>query len=137
MWVYRVEKTAPHSDPAKAPPPRHVELHFSEDYKLYHTHKQRIATELRVPMFAGFTVPPSTRDSETAALYKQMLTRPLAITPASVSKDPEDVRLVKAFLALCVTDGSDVEDRNVVATKAFATAWVGFRRDRFSWTDSA
>ena len=110
MWVYRVEKPAPSTKPDQALPPRYVQVPFSDDYKCYHSHEQRIATELRVPLFEGFTMPTSYQDSEAAAMYKQLLTRPLSITPASASKDLEDIRLVSAFLPLCSTEGKDVED---------------------------
>ena len=47
MWVYRVE-LPPTARDAK---PRHVTIEFSPDYKLHHTHAQRLATEFRVPLF--------------------------------------------------------------------------------------
>ena len=130
MWVYRVEKPAPSIKPDQALSPRYVQVPFSDDYKCYHSHEQRIATELRVPLFEGFTMPPSYQDSETAAMYKQLLTRPLSITPASASKDLEDIRLVSAFLPLCTVDGEDVEDRSVVATKCFTKTWLTFRKEQ-------
>ena len=92
MWVYRVDKPVPFE--GRAPTRRWVEAPFSEDYALHKTHVQRLASEPRVPMFEGFTMPPSTRDSETVALYKHLRTRPLSVAAGS---DPVDVRLRTAF----------------------------------------
>ena len=96
MWVYRVEKPAPVQ--GRAATRRWVDAPFSEDYVLHKTHVQRLATEPRVPMFEGFTMPPSTRDSETAALYKHLRTRPLAVIAGS---DAVEERLRAAFEPLC------------------------------------
>ena len=130
MWVYRVEKQPPESDPDKVQAPRHVQVEFSPDYKLHHSHQQRIASELRVPLFEGYTMPTSFQDSESAALYKQLLTRPIAITPATDSEDPEDVRLVKAFLPYCASRGTQEEDRSFTAAKAFTVTWLAFRQEQ-------
>ena len=81
MWVFRVEnlplKLDKHGEPLK-PSPRFIDIEFSPDYKLHRTHKQRIASEFRVPLYEGFTMPPSTLDSETAAMFKHLLSRSLA-----------------------------------------------------------
>ena len=77
---------------------RWVDVPFSEDYVLSKTHVQRLASEPRVPMFEGFTMPPSTRDSETAAMYKHLRTRPLQVEPGDASVGD---RLRAAFEPLC------------------------------------
>ena len=105
MWVFRVETLRLKLDkdglPQK-PPPRYIDIDFSPDYKLHRTHKQRIATEFRVPMFEGFTMPPSTFDSETAAMYKSLLLRSFSV---QVTDEPEDVRFANAFQVLCEVTG--------------------------------
>ena len=63
----------------RAPTRRWIDIPFSEDYVLHRTHVQRLASEPRVPMSEGFTMPPSTRDSETAALHKHLRTRSLSV----------------------------------------------------------
>ena len=96
MWVYRVEK------PSQRPGRRWVDMPFSEDYVLSKTHVQRLASEPRVPMFEGFIMPPSTRDSELSAMYKQLRTRPLRVEPG---EDAVEVRLRAAFELLCERPG--------------------------------
>ena len=59
---------------------------------------QRLASEPRVPMFEGFTMPPSTRDSETAAMYKHLRTRSLSVQAGPA---PVEERLRAAFEPLC------------------------------------
>ncbi len=85
MWVYRIEKLG-QKDPQK---PRFIDIPFSSDYKLHGSHLQRLASEFRVPRFEGFIMPSNCCDSETAALYKQLLLRPLSV---ELSELPEDVR---------------------------------------------
>ena len=85
-------------------------MEFSNDYKLHTTHLQRLATELRVPLFEGYTMPASYQDSESAALYKQLLTRPLHVP---ITEEPEDVRLVHAFSPLCCSTASGAFDASV------------------------
>ena len=75
MWVYRMEK--PPIDPEVDIRPRHIECDFSTDYKLFRTHVQRFSSELRVPMFQGYIMAPSTTNREDACMYKQLLTRAL------------------------------------------------------------
>ena len=119
MWVYRVEtlprKLDKHGEPVD-PAPRFIDISFSSDYKLYRTHKQRIATEFRVPLYEGFTMPPSTADSETAAMFKSLLLRSLSV---EMNDEPEDVRFLNAFRSLCQVPG-----RLVDPSKAFTTAWL-------------
>ena len=92
MWVYRIEIQRPtkrdDDGQLKTPPPRFIDIDFSPDYKLHRTHKQRIATEFRVPHFEGFTMPPSTEDSETAAMFKSLLLRAISV---EVNDNPEGV----------------------------------------------
>ena len=83
MWVYRIEKLPPQrkkDGEVSEPRPRFIDIEFSSDYKLHRTHRQRIATEFRVPLYEDFTMPPSTRDSETAAMYKSLLLRALSLS---------------------------------------------------------
>ena len=93
MWVFRVEnlptKYKDDGEPV-VPGPRFIDIEFSRDYKLHRSHKQRIATEFRVPLYEGFTMPPSTHDSETAAMFKSLLLRSLAVEDGDL---PEDIRL--------------------------------------------
>ena len=74
MWVYRIEQ--PHRKPGPAPTPRFVDFDFAPGYSLASTHSQRLATELRVPLFEGFAMPSQNVCSETAAMYKQLLLKP-------------------------------------------------------------
>ena len=109
MWVYRVEvlplKLNDDGEPM-VPGPRFIDIDFSPDYKLHRTHRQRIATEFRVPLYEGFTMPPSTRDSETAAMYKSLLLRDLSIKQGD---EPEDVRFARSFEPLCVVEGEELD----------------------------
>ncbi len=87
MWVYRVER--PPIRPNQKKRPRYIDMDFAPEYALYTTHFQRIAWEYRVPLFEGFTMPSYNVDSETAAMYKQLLLRPTAV---AAGDEPEDVR---------------------------------------------
>ena len=111
MWVFCVEKMPlklkDDGEPL-VPGPRFIDIEFSPDYKLHRTHKQRIATEFRVPLYEGFTMPPSTRDSETAAMYKSLLLRALSVEEGD---EPEDVRVAEAFKPLCVIEGKGQQHR--------------------------
>lgn len=123
MWVYRVEKPAPFQ--GRAPTSRWVEAPFSEDYVLHRTHVQRFASEPRVPMFEGFTMPPSTRDSETAALYKHLRTRPLSVSAGS---DPVEARLRAAFEPLCQRPAEVITNAQRWPEIAFSQNWQAFSR---------
>ena len=127
MWVYRVERM-PRKHRANAEP-RFIDIAFSSDYKLHHTHRQRLATEFRVPLYEGFTMPPSTRDSETAAMYKSLLLRQLSV-PAG--EEPEDVRFAKAFVPLCKIEGKPVDGNN-----AFTEAWLAHVEQQKVWAAQA
>ena len=100
MWVYRIEK--PRGWAEERASPRYVDIEFAERYSMHTTHLQRLATEFRVPLFEGFTMPSSNVDSETAAMYKQLLLRPLSVPQSDV---PEEVKVRNAFAPLCSTNG--------------------------------
>ena len=118
MWMYRIEKLprATSDEDSKQPRQRFIDVEFSSDYKMHHSHCQRLATEFRVPLFEGFTMPPSSRDSETAALYKLLLLKPLAVP---LNECPEDQRLVQAFAPTCNAEAAGDEDHNTRAVQAF------------------
>ena len=109
MWVYRIEK--PHRNPNQKKPPRFVDLEFAPHYALRGTHLQRLATEFRVPLFEGYTMPASIQGyKETAAMFKQLLLRPLSVPCEDA---PADVNLLKAFAPVCAPgDGSDAYTRS-------------------------
>ena len=119
MWVFRVKKLPPKlnkdGEPL-TPAPRFIDIEFSPDYKLHRTHKQRIASEFRVPLYEGFTMPPSTLHSETTAMFKSLLLRALSV---DVNDKPEDVRFADAFKPLCENSGQAMEPN-----QAFTTAWL-------------
>ena len=122
MWVFRVEK--PGRIGASRPTrPRFIDVEFAPHYALCNTHSQRIASECRVPLFEGFTMPPTMVDSETAALYKQILLRPLEV---SAGEEPEDVRLVRAFAPLCSVRPTSTQSRSAAGATAFTQNWVAF-----------
>ena len=132
MWVFRIEKFPAKSNAdgdTTQPGPRFIDIQFSCDYKMHHTHKQRVATEFRVPLYEGFTMPPSTRDSETAAMYKSLLLRAFSVVE---DERPEDVRLADAFRALCTVSG-EVCDPN----HAFTTAWLSHVKEQKVWAAEA
>ena len=62
-------------------------------------------------------MPPSTFDSETAAMYKSLLLRPFSV---QISDEPEDVRFANAFQVLCEV----TEDPN----NAFSLTWLAHLR---------
>ena len=78
-WVYRVELARGADKSVKSAIPRFVDIYFDASYKLCNSHAQRIASEPRVPMFEGFTMPPLTHDSERNAMYKQVQCRPVGV----------------------------------------------------------
>ena len=119
MWVYRVEKLT--SEPQSSSLPRFIDISFTEDYTLYTSHVQRLASELRVPLFDGFIMPPSSRDSETAALFKSLLLRPLHVSPTGGNWHVE--RVANAFDELCAVEEQG-EDGNRACTKA----WLSYSR---------
>ena len=128
MWIYRVERPPPADHSVRGAIRRYVECDFSPDYKLHGSHAQRLATEMRVPLFEGFTMPPSNRDSETAAMFKQLLTRPLAV-PEDLSI-PVDIRLLQAFEPTCPPRGANRADASAWDAQAFSAAWVAFSKEQ-------
>ena len=120
MWVYRIEKPPKRIkqdvEPAK-PWLRFIDIEFSPDYALHTTHLQRITTEFRVPLFEGFQMPPSIRDSETAAMYKSLLLREFSIC-LDETKDWK-VRFAESFDAHCMEERGDA---NQAATKGETAA---------------
>ena len=143
MWIYRIEKQ--HRRPDQKVKPRFVDIEFAPHYAMSGAHLQRLATEFRVPFVQGFTMPSSTNDSETAAIYKQLLLRPLSVRAGD---EPEDVRLLHAFHPLCAMPAStcgQTEDR--AGATAFSRNWLAFEEcqsrdategrmrflDRFEW----
>ena len=118
MWVYRIEK------PNQKPTRRFIEIPFASHYALRNTHLQRLATEFRVPLFEGFTMPSCDVDSETAAMYKQLLLRPLAMPG---DDDAEDKRLVRAFAPIsCPSAEASAAGRNLEGATAFSRNWLEF-----------
>ena len=102
---------------------RFIDVEFSKDYKLRCTHAQRIVSEFRMPLYEGFTVPSSTFDSDTAAMFKSLLLHALS---AQVGDDLEHVR----FAALCDVPGS-TSDPN----QPFTFAWLAHvPQQKFSGT---
>ena len=102
-------------------------MEFVSDYALYPTHSQRIATEFRVPLFQGFMMPASNVDSETAAMYKQILLRPIRV---DASDEPEDVRVVTPFRSYCDVNAEDTQDRSRSGAQAFTFNWLRFAADQ-------
>ena len=112
MWVYRVEK--PHRNPKHQRQPRVVDIEYSPQYALRGTHLQRLATVHRVPLFEGYTMPSVDSDSDTSAMFKQVILRPLSVP---INDDPADIQLVEAFSPLCAEgDGAT----------AYTRAWAEF-----------
>ena len=68
-------------------------------------------------------MPPTWRDSESAAMFKQLITRPLAVP---LSEEPEDIRLVQAFCPLSCSQRASATDKSVAGTAAFSNAWLEF-----------
>ena len=126
MRVFRVEKPA-RAGASRPPRPRFIDIEFAPHDALCTTHSQCIAAAFRVPLFEGFTMPPKLVVSETAALYKQRLLRPLEV---AAYEEPEDVRLVKAFVPLgraCWTSG---QSRSGAGATAFTRNLLTFAEDQ-------
>ena len=90
MWVFRVELSPTMKSSAK---PRFIDLDFAATYDLFASHAQRIATELRVPLFQGFTMPATRDDAETASLYKQLLLRPFGVDNEDTDQAAPDLTI--------------------------------------------
>ena len=134
MWVFRIDRPPRRSD--KPTKPRFIDIDFSPSYSLYITHAQRIATEVRVPMFEGFLMPSRNVDAETAAMYKQLLLRPFAVES---SRDPVDLQVIRAFGVLSekARNGATAFSENWQkhASLQLDAALEGRRRflDRYEW----
>ena len=105
--------------------PTAIFFEFDPNYTHAKTRVQRLTTVLRVPMFDGFQMPSHTQDSETAAMYKQLLLRPSAI----VYRDTltEESAELEAFAHMCspLPDGS--REYFTPAT-AFSANWICYQR---------
>ena len=123
MWVFRIEFPAVRANRKKRQD--FVDIEFASEYALAVTHMQRIATELRVPLFEGFLMPASNVDSETAAMYKQILLRPTAVEPG---EEPEDLRVVGAFRRFCALKPN--QDRSGAGANAFTRNWLAFAEEQ-------
>ena len=123
MWVFRIEFPAVRANRKRRPD--FVDIEFAPEYSLAVTHMQRIAAEFRVPLFQGFLMPPSNVDSETAAMYKQILLRPTAVEPG---EEPEDVRVVGAFRRYCALKPD--QERSGAGASAFTRNWLAFAAEQ-------
>ena len=102
------------------------EFEFDSNYTHAKTRVQRLTAELRVPMFDGFLMPSHLQDSETAAMYKQLLLRPSAIAYSDTAT--EDGAELEAFAHMCspLPDGS--REYFTPAT-AFSANWIRYQRE--------
>eukprot|EP00959_Pyramimonas_sp_CCMP1952_P437038 9150677-Pyramimonas_sp.AAC.1 len=77
-------------------------------------------------MFDGFQMPSHTQDSETAAMYKQLLLRPLAIARSDTLT--EEMTELEAVAPMCspLPDGS--REYFTPAT-AFSANWIRYQRE--------
>ena len=82
-----------------------------------------------MPLYEGFTMPPSTRDSETAAMYKSLLLRALAVEQGD---QPEDVRFAEAFAPLCCIEGKPLD-----GNQAFTHSWLAHVDKQKIWATEA
>ena len=124
MWVYRVEKTSGLKSDCSSG--HQLDFQFASHYVLLATHTQRLATEFRVPLFEGFTMPTAHKDNETTSLYKQLLLRPFAI---ACTNEPEDVRLLSAFVPLSTSASDNQHCPEIAAQTAFTRAWLEYAKD--------
>ena len=123
MWIYRVDRPQKSKGTsARQARQRHVDIDFSPDYKMHVTHIQRLATEFRVPLFEGFTMPSSNACAETAALYNRTLLMPLAVLCGG---DPEDISASQAKA------GATVFSRNLLVFSAEQENHALLARQRF------
>ena len=103
-----------------------IEFDVDPNYTHAKTRVQRLTTVLRVPMFDGFQMPSHTQDSETAAMYKQLLLRPSAIAYSDTLT--EEMAELEAFAPMCspLPDGS--REYFTPAT-AFSANWIRYQRE--------
>ena len=121
MWVYRIER--PPRTGTRQTAPRFIDLDFDASYGLCGSHLQRIATELRVPMFQGFTMPPTRDDPETACLYKQLVVRPLRVS-CDEGQDTGDA-INRAFDPL---SSPDTRGEDPAGDVAFSRNWSAYKK---------
>lgn len=121
MWIFRIERKnqKKHSG--------HIDIAFAPGYALQTTHMQRMASEFRVPLLEGFTMPSANVDSETASMYKQILLRPTSIEP---SDEPLDLQLIAAFDRYCEERASGEEGGTISGANAFTRNWLAFDREQ-------
>jgi len=62
-------------------------------------------------------------DAESAAMYKQLLTRPISILD---THEPEDIRLVRAFEPFCAQPAKDMTDKCTYGAHAFEKTWLRY-----------
>ena len=132
MWIYRAEKPAPRKAGAKPLEPVGLELPFEEHYGLFNSHVQRVKTEFTVPLMEGFTMPSSGHDSEKAAMFKQLLLRPLHLPDLDRDRHADyQERVLEAFDA-CMKDGGP----GSTGQNVFTSAWLEFDAEQRArkWT---
>lgn len=124
MWVLRVEKSSGLTDNRLRA--RHLDFDFAPHYVLHATHTQHLATEFRPPLFEGFTMPTAKTDSETASMYKQLFLRPSSVLQTT---EPEDVRLLNAFVPMSSAPSDNELQLPFRAQTAFTRAWLNYQKE--------
>ena len=132
MWVYRIERPPP-ARPDRPAKNRHINIPFASHYSGFGKYLQRLSSEMRVPQIQGFTMPTSGRDSETAAYFKQLMTRPFAVHPG----DNVDQMHHQAFSVFCkrfegpLPDlGPGIRARPDWPTHGFNLNWLKFAQEQ-------
>ena len=74
-------------------------------------------------------MPPSTRDSETAAMYKSLLLRTLSVDEGD---EPGDIRFDAAFRPLCVIEGKSLD-----GNQAYSRAWLAHMDEQVCAAEAA
>ena len=103
-----------------------LEFEFDPNYTHANTRVQRLTTVLRVPMFDGFQMPTYEQDSETAAMYKQLLLRPSAIAYHDGLEDERAEQ--EAFSHLC-SPLPDESSEHFSPSTAFSVNWMRHLRE--------
>ena len=114
-----------HAPPGTERKPKAIEFEFDPNYTHAKTRIQRLTTVFRVPMFDGFQMPSHVQDSETAAMYKQLLLRPSAIAYSDTVT--EDSAELEAFAHMCSPLPGGSREHFTPAT-AFSANWLLYRR---------
>ena len=70
-------------------------------------------------------MPGSNVDSETAAMYKQILLRPTAV---EASDEPQDLRIVAAFSKFCASNPH--LDKGTAGATAFTRNWIAYTEEQ-------